>query len=201
MRVNEALGQIAQIHDHLARAEVYRGFNPLGVALSGVVGLAAAAVQPLAVAPDDPVAFVWFWLAVAVVAGAVGVSPALDGYLRREDEFARRKTRRVLGQFVPCVAAGLAVTFALSRTGAGFVPYLPGLWAVLFALGVFAARPYLPHATGWVGLFYLAAGALLLAVGPADLGPAGRAFGGVFAAGQLATAGVLSRNRERDDNG
>jgi hypothetical protein len=198
MRVNEALGQIAHIHDHLARAEVYRGFHPLAVALSGAVGLAAAALQPWLVAADDPAGFVRFWFAVAAVAGAAGVSPALDGYLRREDEFARRKTRRVLGQFFPCVAAGLAVTFALGRAGTEFVPYLPGLWAVLFALGVFAARPYLPHATGWVGLYYLAAGALLLAAGPADYVRAGWAFGGVFAAGQLATAGVLRRNRERD---
>jgi len=78
---------------------------------------------------------------------------------------------------------------------------LPGLWAVLFGLGVFAARPYLPRATGWVGLFYLAAGAVLLAVGPSDFAPAGWTVGAVFAAGQLATAAVLRRNRERDPNG
>ena len=93
----------------------------------------------------------------------------------------------------------MAVTAVLTRAGASFVPYLPGLWAVLFALGVFAARPYLPRATGWVALLYLVGGALLLAAGPTDLDWAGRAFGGVFTAGQLATAGVLHRNQERDD--
>jgi hypothetical protein len=197
VRVNDALGQIAQIHDHLARAEVYRGFHPLGVALSGAVGLAAAVLQPWIVATDDPAAFVRFWLVVATVGGGVGIGPALDAYLRREDEFARRRTRRVVGQFLPCVAAGLAVTLPLARAGAAFVPYLPGLWAALFALGVFAARPYLPHATGWVGLFYLAAGSLLLAAPPADLPRAGWSVGLVFAAGQLATACVLRRNLER----
>ena len=30
--------------------------------------------------------------------------------------------------------------------------FLPGLWAVLFGLGVVAARPHLPPATGMVGL-------------------------------------------------
>src|SRR6184192_59497 len=107
MRVNDALGQIAQIHDHLARAEVYRGFHPLGVALSGATGLLAAALQPALVAADDADGFVRFWLVVAALAGGVGVSPALDAYRRREDEFARRKTRRVLGQFLPCMVAGL----------------------------------------------------------------------------------------------
>jgi hypothetical protein len=200
MRVTEALGQIAQIHDHLARAEVYRGFHPFGVALSGFTGLAAAAVQPWFVAGDDGTAFVRFWLVVAGVCAGIGVCPAIDAYLRREDEFARRRSRRVLGQFLPCVAAGLAVTVGLGPAGASQVLYLPGLWAVLFALGVFSARPYLPHATGWVGLYYLGAGACLLAMAPVDVTHAGWAVGGVFAAGQVGTAGVLHRNRERDDD-
>src|SRR5436853_6206304 len=193
MRVSDALGQIAQIHDHLARAEVYRGFTPLGAALSGLAGLTAAALQAWLVPADEPAAFVRYWLVVAAVAGGIGVSPALDAYVRREDEFARRRTRRVLGQFLPCIAAGLAVTVGLGRAGGELVPYLPGLWAVLFGLGVFAARPYLPRATGWVALFYLGGGALLLAAPPAGPAEAGWATGGLFAAGQLATAGVLRR--------
>jgi hypothetical protein len=200
MRVNEAIGQIAEIHDHLARAEQYRGFHPLAVAGSGLVGLAAAVVQPWLVPADDPAAFVRFWLVVAAVGGGVGVSRAVDAYLRHEDEFARRRTRRVVGQFLPCVAAGLGVTLALGRAGGDVVAFLPGLWAVLFGLGVFAARPYLPRAIGWVGLSYLAAGAALLAAAPAELVRAGWALGLVFAAGQVATAVVLRRNRERDAN-
>src|SRR5947209_4114234 len=157
MRVNEALGQIAQIHDHLARAEQYRGFHPLAVAASGLIGLIAAAVQSWIVPADDPAAFARFWLVVAVVGGGIGISPAIDAYFFREDEFARRRSRRVLGQFLPCVVAGLCVTLALGRAGNGLVWCLPGLWAALFGLGVFSARPYLPRATGWVGLFYLGA--------------------------------------------
>src|SRR4051794_41275083 len=121
MRVNEALGQIAEIHDHLARAEQYRGFHPLSVAGSGVVGLAAALVQPWLVATDDPAAFVRFWLVVAAVGGGIGVGPAVDAYLRHEDEFARRRTRRGIGQFLPCVAAGLCVTLGLGPGRGGVV--------------------------------------------------------------------------------
>jgi hypothetical protein len=199
MRVNEALGQIAQIHDHLARAEQYRGFHPYAVAASGLIGLFAALVLPWLVPPDDPTTFVRFWLAVATLGGVIGVSPAVDAYLRREDEFARRRTRRVIGQFLPCVVGGLFVTFAVGRVGGELVSFLPGLWAIMFALGVFAARPYLPRATGWVGLFYLIAGAGLLAAATPDLISAGRAVGLVFAAGQAATAVVLRMNRERAD--
>ena len=54
MRVSDALGQIAAIHQQLAKGEVYRGFHPLGVALAGLVGFAAGAAQPWLVGADDP---------------------------------------------------------------------------------------------------------------------------------------------------
>jgi hypothetical protein len=76
---------------------------------------------------------------------------------------------------------------------------LPGLWAVVFGLGVFATRPYLPRAVGWVGLYYLTAGAFLLGRSPfAEL--SGWSVGGVFGLGQLATALVLYWNLERSDH-
>jgi hypothetical protein len=201
MRVDDALGQIAQIHDHLARAEQYRGFHPFAVAASGLIGVVAAVVQPWLVPVDDTVAFVRFWLVVAAIGGATGISPAVDAYFRREDEFARRRTRRVIVQFLPCVVAGLCVTLAFGRAGREVVLFLPGVWLVLFAMGVFAARPFLPRAIGWVGLFYLVAGVALLAAVPTDFARGGWCVGIVFAVGQVATAAVLRRNRERDFDG
>lgn len=196
MRVSHALGQIAHIHEQLAKAEIYRGFHPQCVLLSGLLGLVAAAIQPLLVG-DEPLEFVRFWLMAAAVCGTAGVSATVHAYFVRDDEFARRRTWRVGVQFAPCVAAGLLVTVLLPRVSASAVTVLPGLWEILFGLGVFAARPYLPRATGWVGLFYLACGALLLAAAPGDLTRAGWAVAGVFAAGQFATAWVLHRNEER----
>src|SRR5215467_7789583 len=42
---SRALEQIAEIHEHLAKTEVYRGWRSLPVASSALVGLAAAAWQ------------------------------------------------------------------------------------------------------------------------------------------------------------
>jgi hypothetical protein len=208
MRVNEALGQIAEIHDHLARGEQYRGFHPIEVAASGLVGLCAAYAQPWILlfagglwSDPSPRAFAAYWLVVAAFAGGVGVAPAIANYIHREDEFDRRRTRRLAGQFLPCVAAGLCVTLAVIRGGWDVDHLLPGIWILLFSLGVFAARPFLPRSIGWVGLFYLVAGALLLALARPvlDLDNLGWAVGGTFAIGQAATAFVLYRNQERDD--
>jgi hypothetical protein len=206
MRVNEALGQIAEIHDHLARGEQYRGFHPFDVATSGLVGLLAAFGQSwifLFINPLNargPTAFAVYWLIVAAIAGGVGIAPAIATYIYREDEFAQRRTRRLAGQFLPCVVAGLCVTLAVIRGGWAAGHLLPGIWMVLFSLGVFAARPFLPRTIGWVGLFYLTAGALLLALArPAsDFDNLGWCVGGTFAVGQAATAFVLYRNQERD---
>ena len=39
----------------------------------------------------------------------------------------------------------------------------PGLWALVFGLAVFASRPFLPRAVGWVGHAILVAASYILA--------------------------------------
>ena len=204
MHFGEALSQISEIHAHLAKGEVYRGFRSLPVAISGVCGLLAALAQPWVIRPDDVPTVVGYWIAVAALVGAVGMSEALYKYAFRDDPYARRGTRKVLGQFVPCLAAGGAITVGLLSSsptpGPSTAAWLPGLWAIAFSLGIFAARPYLPRAIGYVALYYLAAGFQLLLWAPGADGLSGWAVGGTFGIGQLAAALVLYWNLERDDH-
>lgn len=197
MEYAKALDQISEIHQHLARTEVYRGYRSLPVALSGLVGLVAAALQTPGLGAADPLGFVLFWTAIAGMAALVGSSEIAFNYLFRENALGRRRTRMVFGQFVPSVAAGAVATVALVTPDAAFAPLLPGLWAMLFGVAVFAARPYLPRATGVVALYYLTAGAWLLwHAAAAPLSP--WAVGGTFGVGQFAGAAVLYWNLERD---
>lgn len=200
MRVAEALSRIDAIHDQLTKAEVYRGFRVSGVAAAGVVGLLAAAGQSWVIDSADATAFVGYWVAVAAVCGLLAGGAALHAHWFPEDAFARRRSRRLLAQLLPSLVGGAVVTGALLNAGPAQVAFLPGLWAVVFAQGVFAARPYLPRAAGWVGLFYLACGAGLLARASAGGQPVGWDVGGVFGVGHLLTAGVLYRNVERHDH-
>ena len=95
----------------------------------------------------------------------------------------------------PAEGAGLGVP-ADGALSTALVPLLPGLWAMLFGVAAFGARPYLPRATGWVALYYMTAGAWLLwHAGGAP--PSAWAVGGTFGAGQLASAAVLYWNLER----
>lgn len=164
MEIQKALDQISEIHGHLAKTDVYRGYRAVPVALSGVLGLLAAALQGSLVGNELPQTFVLYWMGVALVASATAGGGIVYGYMREESQLARRRTRTAVGQLFPCLVAGFVVAVLMARPGSDSISFLPGLWAVLFSLGIFASRPYLPRMIGWVALYYLAAGTVLLAM-------------------------------------
>jgi hypothetical protein len=200
MDLGEALEQIDSIHAHLARSEQYRGYRPLALALSGVVGLAAALVQPLAVAEGDASGFVGYWVLMALGCALVAGGATMAGYVFREDAVARRRTRVVIRQFLPCLLAGAVATLALvePQRYESAVNLLPGLWALLYGLGVVASLPYLPRLAGLVVIWYLVTGILLLYLveGPV---PSGWTVGLPFGLGQLLAALILITGRPVED--
>lgn len=197
MDVGRALDQIEAIHEQIAKGEVYRGYRSVPLAASGLIGIVAAWLQTPSLGTADPIGFVLYWAAVGIAAAFVGSSEIIYNYLVHDDPSARRKTSQVLGQFLPSVVGGAAIALCFTHLSPALVPLLPGLWAFCFGLGVFASRPYLPRATGWIAAFYYAAGFGLLwtAQGPAPL--TGWWVGGTFGVGQLLGALVLWWNLER----
>jgi hypothetical protein len=199
MDLPNALERLDEIHAQMAKGEVFRGYRPVPVAVAGAVGLVAGWLQPrLLPAGDDGTGFLGYWLAVAALNLAVIGAVIAVGYTRTPDAFSRRHTRRVVGQFVPCLFAGAAVSLGFAALDPGLVRLLPGVWALLLGLGVFASRPYLARATGWVALFFLLAGGGLLAFPSPDLGRLGLLHGGVFGVGLLAAAVVLHLDIPRE---
>ena len=195
--VTRALDQIAEIHQQMAKGEVYRGYRSLPIAASGLMGIAAAWLQPKPLGTTDPIGFVLYWTAIAAGAAFVGSSEIIYNYVVHEDRSARRQTRKVVGQFLPSLVGGAAIAVCFAHLSAALVPLLPGLWAICFGIGTFASRPYLPKASGSIALFYYAAGFTLLwiARGPEPL--TGWWVGGTFGVGQLLAALVLWWNLER----
>jgi hypothetical protein len=197
MDYSRALDQIADIHQQIAKGEIYRGYRSLPVAASGLMGYVAGWMQAPGLGTSDPVGFVLYWSALATCAAFVGASEIVYNYVVHDDRASRRRTRQVVGQFLPSVLAGAIITASFAHLSTALVPLLPGLWAICFGIGTFASRPYLPRASGWVALFYYAAGIALLWVahGPEPLPPWW--VGGTFGTGQLLAALVLFWNLER----
>ncbi len=197
MELPQALAQIAEIREQVTKTDVYRGYRSVPIAASGLIGLAAAWLQRSDLA-TDLAGFAIYWMMVATCAGFVGVSEIVYNYIVHDEDAARRRTRRVVGQLLPSLLGAAIITASVIRSGPSLAPFLPGVWAICFGIGIFASRRYLVRASGWVALYYYAAGALLLwMVGPATLSP--WAVGGVFGAGQLMTAVVLYWNLEYED--
>jgi hypothetical protein len=207
MELQRALAQVAEIQEQAARADVYRGYRSAPVAASGLIGLAAAWLQPSRL-DADPIAFVLYWTVVAALAGFVGVSEIVYNYVVHDEALARRRTRRVVGQMMPGLLAGAIMAACFARLSTEHVPLLPGIWAICFGVGIFASLPYLVRSSGWIALYFYAAGVLLLwnARGPETLTP--WAVGGTFGVGQLLAAAVLywslesrrSAPADRDDS-
>jgi hypothetical protein len=199
MDVGRALGQIAEIQRQLAKGEIYRGYRPVPVALSGIIGIAAAWLQDPGLGARDPVGFVLYWMVVAACAVTLGATEIAYNYFQHESAGERRRTRLVVGQFLPGVLAAAIITGCFLHLSATLVPLLPGIWALSMGVGTFASRPYLPRASGWVALFYYSAGAVLLWIARGPDPVSGWWVGATFGTGQLLAAAVLYWDLDRQD--
>jgi hypothetical protein len=198
MEINEALHQLSEIHTHLAKSAIYRDYRALPVTLSGVVALTAAGAQPLFIGEQHPeTSFVLYWAIVAVAAALTGGGGILWRYLLEDSPHARRRTRTVLGQFLPSIAAGVLIAIVFSPMHTGAVVFLPGLWAILFSLGIFSSRLYLPRIIGFAALFYLIAGGILLTMAASRMSLSPWGMGLTFGCGQIFSGLALYWNLER----
>lgn len=202
MEIDRALDHIAHIHEHLARTQVYRGIRSATLIFSGLTAFAAGILQPRIIGSEIVFQlFLVYWLGVAVINLALGAATVAWNFLFRATESERRITGRVAGQFLPAIAAAAILTSWLGAQPALFTPVLPGLWALFYGLAIFSARPFLPRAIGWVAMFFILAGGLLLK-GARDgwsLDP--WAMSVTFGLGQFGAAAVLFWNLERKRNG
>ncbi len=106
-------------------------------------------------------------------------------------------TRLAIEQFLPSVAAGVLLTAVVVRYMPGQLALLPGLWQMLFALGIFASARLLPRAIFAVGAFYITSAVLVLIWARDGSSLAPWSMGVPFAAGQLAAAAILYWTLER----
>jgi hypothetical protein len=197
----QALAELQSIRGYMARCLEFRGYGPLTLAITGMIALGVAAAQQLwLIDPRHEFArFLGLWVAAA------GASLTLIGL----ETFARaRRLHSVLAtemvysaveQFLPAIVTGILLTAVMVRQAPQSLWMLPGLWQLLFSLGVFASCKFLPRATFWVGVWYLASGTACLALGGGDWAFSPWEMGIPFGIGHLMVAGVLQFGYRRHD--
>ncbi|MCP4195446.1 MAG: hypothetical protein GY768_33015 [Planctomycetaceae bacterium] len=199
MELREALSQISDIHQQMARAEVFRGYRSATVGISGGLGLLAACFQSRWVPfPERDLAnYLALWLSVALVSAAVGLMEMCLRAYRAGPGLAREMTRLAVGQFMPAIVVGGLLTGCIYQSAPEVGWMLPGLWAFIFGLGVFASYRLLPGQAFWVGLYYVACGCGCLLWGQGEFAFSPWLMAVSFGGGQLIAAFILYWTLER----
>ncbi|MDP9084850.1 MAG: hypothetical protein M3N50_13975 [Pseudomonadota bacterium] len=196
--LHDALAEIRQIRTQVARDTQFRGYGPASIAVSGLLALAVAAVQShRARGGEDFWSFFTVWLATAFVTVVIVSVETMLRARRVHSELAYEMLHSAVEQFLPALVVGVLLTVVLARAAPQEIWMLPGLWQLIFSLGVFASCRFLPPQTFAVGVWYLIAGLVCLMAlsGTRTLSP--WSMGVPFGAGQLLVAAVLQFGFER----
>jgi hypothetical protein len=188
----KALGDIGSIRRAVANTTEFRGYGPATLAATGAMALAAAAVQSRWVAEPGKhiAAYLAVWVATAVLSAALAGVQMYTRTRRMHSGLSNEMLRMAVEQFLPAAAAGMLVTMVLTRYVPEAVWMLPGLWLVIFSLGVFSSCRFLPRPMLAAGAWYLVTGLSALAIGGTRaLSP--WVMGVSFGAGQLLVAAIL----------
>jgi hypothetical protein len=192
--LQQALSEIQSIRSQVARGTEFRGYGPASIAVSGILALLVAAVQTRWMAKTANTD-VTIWL--GAWAGTAAVSVLLSGIetfvraRRVHVGFAREMVQSAVEQFLPAIMVGFLLAVVIVRVAAQDCWMLPGLWELIFSLGVFASCRFLPRQMFVVGVWYLAAGLFCLAAGSVTRTLLPWAMGIPFGIGQLLVAAVL----------
>ncbi len=192
--LQQALSEIHSIRTQVARGTEFRGYGPASIAASGILALVVAAAQTQWMAKSAK-ADLAIWL--GVWAGTAVVSVFLTGletFVRARRVhlgFAKEMVQSAVAQFLPAVMVGFLLAVVMMRVAPQECWMLPGLWELIFSLGVFASCRFLPRQMFAVGVWYLAAGLFCLVAGSATRSLSPWTMGIPFGVGQLLVAAVL----------
>jgi hypothetical protein len=193
--LDKALADITAIRSQMARGTEFRGYGPMTIAATGALAIFAAVLQGIWL-PEPTAnisAYLALWIATAGTSVILIGAEMVARTRRIHSGFADEMIHAATEQFIPAGVTGALLTVVLYRFAPESFWMLPGLWQIVFSLGLFAACRSLPRAMFAPAVWYLAAGlaSLALARGPHALSP--YAMAAPYGFGQILIATVLYR--------
>jgi hypothetical protein len=197
--LNKALGDISSIRRQMARSTEFRGYGPATLASTGVLAISAAGAQKLWLPdPENHIStYLSIWIVTAVLSAALIGAQMYTRTRRIHSGMADEMIRMAVEQFLPSVGAGALITVVLVHYVPAVQWMLPGIWQVIFSLGVFSSCRFLPRPMAAAGAWYLLTGLACIAL--ADnraLSP--WAMGIPYGAGQMLVAAILIFTAKED---
>ena len=193
--LDRALADIGIIRTQLARGIEFRGLGPATVAATGGLAIIGALCQdawieaPAMALPH----YLVLWIGVAALAIVLVGAETVTRSRRLHSALADEMIAAAAVQFAPALAAGALLSAVLLQYVPDSTALLPGLWQVMFALGISAASRFLPRVTLWASAWYLLCGLAVIALARSDAALSPWCMGLPFGAGQLGSAVLLHR--------
>jgi len=189
--LNQALVDIRSIRRQVAQTTEFRGYGPATLFATAIIASLSGVTQArwLPEPAVHPAQYVALWLTTGFVCAALIATQMLTRANRVHSGMADEMVRIAVAQFLPAAVAGAIVPFVMLRVSPEVMWMLPGLWQIIFSLGVFASCRCLPRPMILVGVWFLVTGLACVSLGDIrSLAPA--TMSGAYAVG-MALVGAI----------
>jgi hypothetical protein len=189
--LHKALADILEIRARIAAGTAFRGYGPLAMSLTGLIGLATALLQTFLLPAANAADFVTAWMLAGILCVTVVRIEMQGRSQRHHSHLATAMINQAIEQFLPAAAAAVFLPLFIVQFAPDSAWLLPGLWQILVSIGIFASLRSLPRGMMLAGGWYFLTGfaCLLLASASHRLDP--WAMGLPFFAGQMMIAFIL----------
>jgi hypothetical protein len=198
--LQRALADINAIRSQMALETQFRGYGPRSTAASGLLALLVAGGEAFwqRTHASSAEVFLAVWLTTAVAAASFSILETVIRTRRMHTVLWKQKIQMAIEHFMPSMVVGLMLTVVLNRVAPAQAWMLPGLWQLMFCLGIFASCRFLPRPMFAVGLWYMVTGLVCLAFGGVEHELSPWCMGIPFGIGQLLIAAVLKHGTENE---
>lgn len=203
MHIHQALADVRQIQAVLAKTERFRLLRATTVAATACLAIAGASLQHWFVgnASEAPLAYAIYWSAIAGAGAGCAVLATAWRYWGRPTSWDRGLWFEASRSFVPSLVVGGLLTAVIATRYTEAAAALPGIWGLLFGLGVWSAARLFPRAMAGVAAYYFLIGTVALIMAEKwSFSPLWMAA--AFGVGQAVMCGVLAydeRQQSRED--
>jgi len=156
-----AMESLEFIRTTMARSAPFTAVSGSGGIAMGILAMVAAAVARSSSSDEQWLAT---WIACAAVAVPVGFLLMRAKARRYELALWSAAGRRFAQGFVPSIAAGAVLTFALVRADA--IDLVPAAWLLLYGAGVLAGSSSSVPVLAWLGTLFMVLGGVSLFTPP-----------------------------------
>ena len=197
MEIERALSDLAEVRERLAEVQRFEGYSGPAAFASGIVAVAAGAVQafidPFPTTADAIERYLAYWLVCLAIALILNYGAVALWLLRHRDPGARSRFRTAALSIAPSVLLGGALTLGL--VDHRLFTLLPGTWFAFYALGLFASRGAIPAPALIVAVGFAIFALLFLATPLQALALSWWVMPAAFGIGQAAIGVLLWKER------